>query len=130
MTTGAGSRYFYRSHHKMLDKMRKKRPYPFLEIHPKTAGDLGIEEDAWVYVETPLGRVRQVVKLRDWMDRRVVHADGCWWYPEQPGEDPTLNGVWDCTINAIIPDDPERNDYAGDQCFRALLCRVYPAEEV
>ena len=78
MTTGAGSRYFYRSHHKMLDKMRKKRPYPFLEIHPKTAGDLGIEEDAWVYVETPLGRVRQVAKLRDWMDPRVVHADGCW----------------------------------------------------
>jgi hypothetical protein len=40
-----------------------------------------------------------------------------------------LYGIWEHTINAIIPDDADFNDYAGDHCFRALLCRVYPAED-
>ena len=59
----------------------------------------------------------------------MVHADGLWWYPEQSGEEPNLFGVWGCTINAIIPDDMEQTDHAGDQCFRALLCKVYKAED-
>jgi len=129
LTTGASSAYYYRSHHKMLDKMRRQHPHPFLQIHPETAGQLDISEGDWVYVETPLGRVRQMAKLSEGVDPRVVHADALWWYPEQPGEEPSLFGVWDCTINAIVPDDLEQSDYAGNQCFRALLCRVCPADD-
>jgi anaerobic selenocysteine-containing dehydrogenase len=128
LTTGASSAYYYRSHHRMLDKMRRQHPHPFLQIHPETAEQLGISEGDWVYVETPLGRVRERAKLFEGVDPRVVHADALWWYPEQPGEEPSLSGVWDCTINAIVPDDLEQSDYAGNQCFRALLCRVYPAD--
>jgi hypothetical protein len=29
----------------------------------------------------------------------------------------------------VIPDDPDHCDYAGDNHFRGLLCRVYPAEQ-
>jgi anaerobic selenocysteine-containing dehydrogenase len=129
LTSGASSAYYYRSHHKMLDKMRRQHPYPFLQIHPDTAKDLGVSEGNWVYVETPLGRVKEKAQLSEGVHPRVVHADALWWYPEQPGEEPSLSGVWDCTINAITPDDVEQNDYAGNQCFRALLCRVYPAGE-
>jgi anaerobic selenocysteine-containing dehydrogenase len=128
LTSGASSAYFYRSHHKMLDKMRRQHPYPFLQIHPETARELGVSEGDWVYVETPLGRVKEKAQLFDGVHPQVVHADALWWYPEQPGEEPSLSGVWDCTINAIVPDDAEQNDYAGNQCFRALLCRVYPAD--
>jgi anaerobic selenocysteine-containing dehydrogenase len=128
LTTGASSAYYYRSHQKMLDKMRRQHPYPFLQIHPETAAELDISEGDWVYVETPLGRVKEKARLSEGVDPRVVHADALWWYPEQPGEEPSLCGVWDCTINAIVPDDVEQSDYAGNQCFRALLCRVYPAD--
>jgi hypothetical protein len=76
-----------------------------------------------------MGRVKEKAALFDGIDPRVVHADALWWFPEQPGATPSLYGVWDHTINAIIPDDADFNDYAGDQCFRALLCRVYPAED-
>ena len=129
LTSGASSAYYYRSHQKMLDKMRRQHPYPLLQIHPETADELGISAEDWVYVETPLGRVKQKAQLSEGMDPRVVHADALWWYPEQPGEEPSLCGIWDCTINAIVPDDIEQCDYAGNQCFRALLCRVYPADE-
>jgi anaerobic selenocysteine-containing dehydrogenase len=128
LTTGASSAYYYRSHQKMLDKMRRQHPYPFLQIHPETAAELDISEGDWVFIETPLGRVRQKARLSEGVDPRVVHADALWWYPEQPGEEPSLCGVWDCTINAIVPDDIEQSDYAGNQCFRALLCRVYAAD--
>jgi len=78
---------------------------------------------------TPLGRIRQKAKLTTGIDRRVVHADGYWWYPEMPGEEPCLFGVWESNINAILPDDPELCDYTGDNPFRALLCRVYKAKK-
>jgi anaerobic selenocysteine-containing dehydrogenase len=129
MTTGASSRYYYRSHQRMLEKLRRRYPSPLLQIHPETARDLGIAEGDWVWVETPMGRIKEKARLVDWIDPRVVHADALWWFPEQPGEVPSLNGVWDHTINAIIPDDADRNDYAGDHCLRALLCRVYPLQD-
>jgi anaerobic selenocysteine-containing dehydrogenase len=129
LTTGASSPYYYRSHQRMLEKMRRQHPYPVLQIHPDTARSLGIADGEWVYVETPLGRIREKAQLFDGIHPRVVHADGLWWYPEQPGAEPSLFGVWDCTINAIVPDDLEQCDYAGDQCLRALLCRVYPAKD-
>ncbi len=129
LTTGASSAYYYRSHQRMLDKMRRKHPYPFLQIHPETAGALGISDGEWVYIETPLGRVKEKAQLFQGIHPRVVHADALWWYPEQPDGEPSLSGVWDCTINAIVPDDLEQSDYAGDQCLRALLCRVYPAND-
>lgn len=129
LTTGASSPYFYRSHQRMLDKMRRRHPWPRVQIHPDTARALGISSGKWAWVETPVGRVRQQAELFDGVDPRVVHADALWWYPERSAEDPSLFGVWDCTINAIVPDDLEQCDYAGNQCFRALLCRVYPAKE-
>ena len=80
-------------------------------------------------IGTPLGKIRQRAKLTTGIDPRVVHADAFWWYPELPREEPSLSGVWDSNINAILPDDPELCDYTGDNYFRALLCRVYKAEE-
>lgn len=129
LTTGASSPYYYRSHQRMLDKMRRKHPHPFLQIHPETAGKLGIGEGDWVWVETPVGRITEKARLFEGVHPDVVHADALWWYPERPGEEPSLFGVWDHTVNTIVPDDLEQTDYAGNQCFRALLCRVSPAEQ-
>jgi len=46
-----------------------------------------------------------------------------------PAADPCLFGVWESNVNAITPGDPATFDYAGDNNFRALLCRVYKAAE-
>jgi len=130
LISGARVRMFWHSQHRQIDKLRSKRPYPLLEIHPETAQGLGIADGDPVYIETPLGRIGQRAKLTTGIDPRVVHADGYWWYPELPGEEPCLFGVWDSNINAILPDDPELCDYTGDNYFRALLCKVYKAKEL
>jgi thiosulfate reductase/polysulfide reductase chain A len=123
----SGSRllHYWHSCYREEKRLRRIRPDPLLQIHPKTAEKLGITKGDWVYIETPEGRIRQKAELTDRIDPRVVHADAYWWFPEKPGSEPSLFGVWDSNINAIIPRDPRLFDYAGDYTFRGLLCKVY-----
>jgi anaerobic selenocysteine-containing dehydrogenase len=111
-----------------MKTLRKTYPDPLIQINPKTAAELGISEGDWVWIETPEGKIKQRAKLDEGIDPRVVHADGFWWYPEESAEDPNLFGVWTSNINAITPDSLESFDYAGDNAFRALMCRVYRTE--
>jgi len=126
LTSGGGSKWYYRSQQRHLEKMRKQHAYAEVTIHPQTAAALGISERQMVWVETPLGRVRQMAIFSDALHPQVVHADGSWWYPERRGEDPVLFGVWESNINAILPDDPTTADFAGDCNFRGSLCRLMP----
>jgi anaerobic selenocysteine-containing dehydrogenase len=127
----AGSRVVQYTHTRFREqeKIRKVYPNPLVRMHPETAAELGIADGDTVVIETPEGKVRQKAKVWDGIHPRVVQADALWWYPELPGKDPCLFGVWESNINAILPDDEEFFDYAGDNYFRALLCRVYKAKE-
>lgn len=127
----SGSRVvnYFHSRYREQTKLRKGYPYPLLQIHPETAASLGIADGDTVYIETPEGRIRQRARVWDGIHPRVVHADGFWWYPELPGKEPCLFGVWESNINAITPGSEEFFDYAGDDAFRALLCRVYKAKD-
>ena len=84
--------------------MRRRYPDPLLQINPETARKLGIADGDVVHIETPLGSIRQKAELMEGIHPEVVHADGYWWFPEQPEADPCLFGVWDSNINSIIPD--------------------------
>jgi len=128
LTTGNSLKWYYRSQHKHLAKMRKQHPYAQVTLHPDTAAGLGIAEDEMVWVETPMGKVRQVAKLDPGMHPRVVHADSHMWYPEREADGDAHYGVWESNINAILPDGEGYSDYAGDCYMRGLICRVTPAE--
>ena len=125
LITGGRNRIYHHSQHRQIEELRRQYQNPVLQIHPETALKLGINHGDSVYIETELGKVTQIAGLTEGIDPRVVHADGFWWYPEKPAEDPSLFGVWESNINAIIPDDPEVCDYAGNNYFRAMLCKVY-----
>jgi len=126
LISGARVRHFTHSCYRQIKKLRKHQSDPLLEIHPKTAQRLNIREKEWVYVETPEGRIQQRARLTDTISEDVVHADAYWWYPERNAKAPRLYDAFDSNINAIIPDDPQFCDYAGNNHFRALLCNVYP----
>ena len=128
LISGGRVRNYFHSRQRQVAKLRQRYPHPLLQIHPETAKRLGISDGSYVYIETPLGRIRQKAQLVEGIHPQVVHADGYWWYPEQPGADPSLFGVWESNINSILPDDLEHCDYAGDNNFSGLLCRVYPAK--
>ncbi|MCB2074054.1 MAG: molybdopterin-dependent oxidoreductase [Novosphingobium sp.] len=128
LMTGNSLKWYYRSQHKHLEVMRKQHPYAQFTMHPDTAAELGIEEDSPVWVETPMGKVRQQAKFDAGMHPRVVHADSHMWYPERDAEGDAHFGVWESNINAILPDGEQYTDYAGDNYMRGLICRVTPAE--
>ena len=130
LISGSRVRAYHHSSHRQLAKLRQRYPAPLLQINPETAAGLDISDGDTVCIETPLGTVRQKAQLLEGMHPKVVHADGYWWFPEQPEVDPGLFGVWDSNINSILPDDPEVCDYTGDSYFRALLCRVYKATQL
>jgi anaerobic selenocysteine-containing dehydrogenase len=106
--------------------LRERQPYPIVQIHPETAGELGIEEGAWVWIETPRGRIKQVAHLFAGMDPGVVVAQASWWYPEEPGPD---HGLWKSNANVLTRNDPPYDPAIGSTTFRALLCRIYKVKD-
>ena len=97
-----------------------------MQIHPETAKELGVKEGDWVWIETPRGRIKQVAKLLEGMDPRVVVAEASWWYPEDPGPD---HGLWKSSANVLTRNDPPYDPAMGSTTFRALLCRLHRVED-
>ncbi len=126
LSTGGRQPYYFHSQYRQVPWLRERQPYPTVQIHPDTAGELGIEEGEWVWIETPRGRIRQVARLSEGMDPRVVVAQASWWYPEEEGPD---HGLWRSNANVLTSSDPPFDPAMGSATFRALLCRVYKAED-
>lgn len=107
--------------------MREQHPDPLVEIHPDTAARLGIREGEWAEIETPRGAIVMKARLAGGIDPRVVHAEHCWWFPEQPGAEPSLHGLWQSNVNVLTTDEPDACDpLTGSWPGRALLCRMRP----
>jgi len=109
--------------------MRKMHPDPIMQINPETAKKLGIENDDWVWVESPRGRIQQKCQLFDGIDPRVVHVQHGWWFPEEDGAEPSLHGVWKSNCNVLTDDHPDVcNSISGAWPLRVFLCKVYKAD--
>jgi anaerobic selenocysteine-containing dehydrogenase len=125
LTTGARIGFFFNSEHRQIEKLRKAHRHPVAEIHPETAGRLGIAHGAWMWIETRRGRMRQKAKLTTGIDPRVIHAEHGWWYPEAAAPD---YGVWVSNVNLLTDNAPPYDPAMGTYQLRALLCRVSPAD--
>jgi len=130
LITGGRFLPMYHSEHRQIDSLRKQHPEPIVQINPQKAAELGIDDGDWVWIETPRGRVRQKCQYFKGINPRVVQAQHGWWFPELPGEEPWLHGVWESNINVVTADDPEQcNKISGNWPLRALLCKVYKVKQ-
>jgi anaerobic selenocysteine-containing dehydrogenase len=126
LITGGRHYPFYHSEHRQISSLRKQHSYPVVQMHPDTAAKAGIKDGDWVWIETLRGRVRQKCQLFDGIDTRGVHGQHGWWYPEMPGEEPWLHGVWESNINVVVDDEPAHcNTMNGGWPLRTALCKVY-----
>ncbi len=131
LITGGRVREYFHSEWRQVDSVRRRRPDPIVQIHPTTAAGLGIGDGEWVWIETPRGRVRQKTELFDGLDPGVVHAEHGWWFPELPGKEPGLHGVWEVNINVVLNDDPEVcNEVIGSWPLKTALCKIYKAKKL
>jgi anaerobic selenocysteine-containing dehydrogenase len=126
LITGGRFHPFFHSEHRQVETLRKRYPWAKMQIHPDTAKEVGVAEGDWAWIETQHGRVMQKVTLDKDLDPRVVHAQHGWWYPEMPGEEPWLHGVWVSNINVCTSSDEETCDEAlGSWPLRTFQCKVY-----
>lgn len=126
-TAGRISPLFHSEHRTPGEGTRTSCPYPMTWMHYNDARKLGIAESDWIWIETPVGRIRQQAHLGWDIPEGVVQVPPSWWYPELPAEEPWSQGVFDAAANVLIDDDPDKADQmTATWCTRGLLCKVYP----
>jgi anaerobic selenocysteine-containing dehydrogenase len=128
--TSAKSSVFCQSQHRGIASLRKRSPYPEVEMHPEVARARGIASGDWVSIETPDGTARARARLNDQLDPRVVFGEHGWWQAcaeiGAPGYDPF--GPESRNYNLLIGTtavDP----VSGTASLRSYLCEVHPAPD-
>ena len=128
LITGRRILFYYHSEWRQVPSVRKHHPDPIVRIHPDTAGKEGIAEGDWVWIETKRGRIRQKVRFFENMNPGIIDAEHGWWFPELPGEAPSLHGVFESNINVCMSDDPDQcNPEIGSYPLRTALCSISKA---
>jgi thiosulfate reductase/polysulfide reductase chain A len=119
---------FYHSEMRQIQSAIQEQPDPITDIHPKTARELGISNNDWVWIETQRGRIKQRARLTDEVHPAMIRVQHGWWFPEKPGAEPSLHGVWESNSNVLCPVGPEYcNAETGGWPHTGLLCKVLKA---
>jgi len=126
LSTGRRSPVYFHAEHRNIPWLREIDPDPVIEIHPDTAKSLGIGDGEWVWVENWLGRCKFKAKVTLVVPTWMVMATHGWWFPEKPGAEPSLYGVWESNVNQLIPMGFQGKDGLGAP-MKHLLCQVYKA---
>ncbi len=128
LTTGARSWGFFHSEHRQIPEMREIQSDPYLIINTETAQELGIRDGDWVWIENNYGKCRQRAKLTPGQHPKVVNAGHGWWYPEKPGQEPSLFGVFDVNPNQLHkPGNMGPSGWCAP--YKSNICKVYKATE-
>jgi anaerobic selenocysteine-containing dehydrogenase len=119
---------YFHSNNRQIPGCRELEPMPRLEIHPETASGLGIKENDWVWIETPLSqeRVKMIARLTRAVRPEVVQAPSHWWFPEVKTPD---HGCFESSINLVLTNDGPYCPISGASTLRGVLCRVYKVED-
>ncbi len=120
---------FYHSELRQIPTAIGEHSDPLTDIHPNTAKDLGISDNAWVWIETQRGKIRQKARLTDEVHPAMVRVQHGWWFPDKPAAEPSLHGVFESNSNVLCPVSAEYcNEEVGGWPHTALLCKVYRAD--
>lgn len=128
LTSGARSWEFFHSEHRQQPTMRLFHPDPLVTINPETALKYGINDGDWVWIESKRGRCKQRAILSPIIDPRVISAEHGWWFPEKPGAEPNLFGVFDSNINNLTAQCQNGPTGYGAP-NKGLLCKIYKVTE-
>ena len=100
-----------------------------MEVHPETAGQFGIKDGDWVWIETPMdtGKVRQKAKITDSVHPKMITVQHNWWFPEEPGPD---HGCLKSNINVIMNNNPPYDPVVGASPLRGCLCKISKCNDI
>ena len=116
---------FMNNGYKHVKMARARKPYPTVDMNPATAEKLGLTEGEWVYIETPKGRIQQILRLDPNLNPKLVFPSMGWWYPEDPED---LFQFRRSNINVLTDSQPPYDSETGSVELGAIPCRVYRME--
>lgn len=125
LSTGGRMQPYFNSEYRNIEFLRRRLPWPQVEINHDTGKKLGIKSGDWVWIESPRGRIKQKVKLTN-QHPQIVHVSYGWWYPEMPGPE---YGLWESNANVLTNREPPYCPAIGTYQISALLCNVYKVGE-
>ena len=127
LTTGGRLIEGFHQNSQQMPGFRRKHKDPVVRLHSATAAAAGVEDGEWIEIQTPVGEVRQVLRVTEDLAPGVVHADR-WWYPERGNERDDPFGFWSTNINVCTENAADSCDpIMGSWLLRGLPCRVAPA---
>ncbi|BFM18070.1 molybdopterin-dependent oxidoreductase [Maricurvus nonylphenolicus] len=126
MFTGVREDEFFQTGQRHIPVLRNRNPEPKIFLHPQDAEALGVEDNEWVYVENPAGKVKGLMAIRENMPAGVVRVPHGWWRPETQQGKEHLSSAWEIsdaqlTIDDVAFIDPEQ----GIPHLRGMPCKVY-----
>jgi anaerobic selenocysteine-containing dehydrogenase len=125
--TNAKLPQFLHSQHRGVAALGRTHPDPTVEIHPETAARYGVADGMWVFLETPVARVRAKADVTDAIARDVVCAYHGWWEACEPLDREALDPFSERGANVnLIVDNAARDPIGGAVGHRSMLCRVRP----
>ena len=108
LTTGARSKNYTHSQGRLLVTLKRREPYPRVQINPADAAERGIDDGEWIEISSPVGAIDMRAWVTDDVAPGVVHA---------------VHGWATANINELVPDtglDP----ISGFPPFGSGLCQV------
>ncbi len=121
----AKSRYYLVSSYRWVEKLRQKRPYPLVEIHPDTASAYGISDGDRIIIETKFGRIEQVANITDIVHPMVISAALGWWFPEG---DAAQQYEWEKSNYNMLTSAGKLGKEFGTPNIKNICCKIYKAE--
>jgi len=125
LTSGYRQPFYFLGQYRNIPWLRSFMVYPTAQINPETAKKHGIEDGDWIWIESPRGRIRQLVRVYPGIDPRVVMATANCFYPEEPGP---LHGLTISSPNMLTSNEHFDPMY-GSPDLTCLLCRISKVEE-
>jgi len=123
LITGSRTMPYFISNNRQIRSLRKRHPFPLCAMSAETARQYGIEDGAWVFIETERGRITQKAQILADMPDGIVNCEMGWWYPEAGAPD---YGWDESNANILTVGGPPHDPVGGAYQVRALLCRIRP----
>lgn len=125
LLTSSKSGYYCHSQHRSLVSLRKRAPFPQIEIHAQTGSAHDIRDGDWVVVSTPAGQARLKAKFNDSLHPRVLVADYGWWQACEDLGQPAYatSGPSSSSFNSLVSAD-RADPLSGSVPHRSLACGI------
>ncbi|OGP53784.1 MAG: molybdopterin oxidoreductase [Deltaproteobacteria bacterium RBG_13_52_11] len=108
LTTGGRDVNFLHSEFRQIERLRKKRPHPTVQMHSSNAREIGVEDGDMVTVETRIGSIQIRAEVTEDILPRVVHIPHGW---------------KEANVN-LLTDSRPADPVTGFPGFKAMLCRI------